>query len=215
MSPEELYRQINFHELTDDDKQELAIQLWEKRHQYNPEIASLSAWVTAAARNFWISKKRKEKNDVNSLTIPLSHFDRTNDENKQTNNYVADFLACDELSPLEWMIDMHDKKKALQNALNKLTKKEQDMVKGILAGSFKFKNSSDRTRFKRMLDKIKQEKVNKEIKRYILTNVDGSKFEVSTLVEAAEIVGCTHELVSRALKKSCLFYKKSWKISKK
>lgn len=215
MSPEELYRQINFHELTDDDKQELAIQLWEKRHQYNPAIASLSAWVTAAARNFWISKKRKEKNDVNSLTIPLSHFDITNDENKQTNNYVADFLASDELSPEEQLITSENSE-TLSEAIKKLSNDHREVIYEYIDGTYDGTCPTNRSKFHRSKEQLL--KILSEKKKEYVYKIEGKNGEViyaKNYVDAAKKTGVTDVAIAYALKNSGFFKKKYWKISKK
>jgi DNA-directed RNA polymerase specialized sigma24 family protein len=213
MTPEQIYNQLAFnHQLTDDDRQELAIQLWTKREQYVASAGTLSAWVNAAANNYLVSKSRSKKERENNLTNPLSNYER--EEEGHTTNYISDFLASDELSPLEWMVDIQEKKMSLKNALNKLTEKDKEMVKSIIAGNFTFKSSADRLRFKRILDKIKSDK--QENKKFVLTNMlTGQEYAVTNLVEASKIAGCTHELVRQALKKNGIFKKKTWKISNK
>ena len=171
MSPEELYRQISYrHNLDEDDKQELAIKLWEKRHQFNPEIATLSAWVTAAAINYSIDKKRKEKNDLNSLTIPLSHFDRTNDENKQTNNYVADFLASDELSPEQQLITSENGE-VLSEALKKLSDDHREVICEYLDGIYDGTCPTNRPKFHRAKEQLL--KILSEKKKEYLYKIEG------------------------------------------
>lgn len=216
MSPEELYRQISYkHNLDEDDKQELAIKLWEKRHQFNPEIASLSAWVTAAANNFWISKKRKEKNDVNSLTIPLSHFDRTNDENKQTNNYVADFLASDELSPEDELITSENNE-TLSEAIKKLSNDHREVIYEYIDGTYDGTCPINRSKFHRAKEQLL--KILSEKKKEYVYKIEGKNGEViyaKNYVDAAKKTGVTDVAIAYALKNSGFFKKKYWKISKK
>lgn len=213
MSPEELYRQIRFrHQLTDDDKQELAIKLWEKREQYNPEIATLSAWVTAAAINYSIDKKRKEKNDLNSLTIPLSHFDGINEDGREINNTAIDFLSSYELSPEEQLI-ASENGEALLEAIKKLSSDHIEVICEYLDGTYDGTCPTNRSKFhraKKQLLKILLEKKNEYV--YKIEGKNGEVIFANNKLEAAKKVGVTDVTIAYALKNSGFFKKKYWKI---
>lgn len=213
MTPEELYKQISYrHQLTDDDKQELAIQLWEKRHQFNPDIATLSAWVTAAASNFWISKKRKEKKDMNSLTIPFSFFDGENEDGREINNTISDLLASDELSP-EYELIALENKEMLSEAIKKLSNDHREVINEYLDGTYDGTCPTNRSKFYRAKEQLL--KIISEKKKEFIYKIEGKNGEViyaKSKLDAAQKIGVSDVTIAYALKKSGFFSKKYWKI---
>jgi DNA-directed RNA polymerase specialized sigma24 family protein len=209
MTPEQIYNQLAFnHQLTDDDRQELAIHLWTKRDQYVASAGTLSAWVNAAANNYLVSKSRSKKERENNLTNPLSNYER--EEEGHTTNYISDFLASDELSPEDMMIN-HEQQEMLLERINELGGIHSKILISYLEGKYDGTCKLSRVRLNRAKSAL--QKKEKE-KKFNLTNLlTGEEFQVESFVDAAKICGCTDELIRQAFKKSGIFLKKTWKIS--
>jgi DNA-directed RNA polymerase specialized sigma24 family protein len=153
-TPENIMYFLNkHHELSDDDRQELAVQLWSKSEQYDDSRAKLTTWVGAAVKNYLISKKRKKKT-MSDLTISLSIFDRENDEGRPINNLIGDSLASEQLSAEEAMIYLEEKEKALTELKSRLTNRELDVLQLVLDGTYDAKKANDRVIFHRIMKKI-------------------------------------------------------------
>ena len=216
ITAEEIMRCLKYeHNLSEDDKQELAIQLWIKREQYDSSIASVSAWVKKSALNYFLQLNRKKKN-VDELAVPISNFDRE-DTDGNLKNKILDSLAD------STMIDDQEAHTSenIQSALILLEKvlsdDEIEFVKKILDGEEVFlkktegKSSTNRVKFKRILDKINNGNISK---RYILMNIkSGEKHYVTNFREAAEICEYTAARCSDSFKRNILFGGK-WKINK-
>jgi hypothetical protein len=199
------------HELTEDDRQDLAVQLWSKSHQYDESIATVSAWVSASVKNYLISKSRQKKK-VNDLTIPISFFETTNSENNHINNAVSDLLASEELSPDEQLITSENREVSLNRLKMTLNQSEMEFVQDILDGKVNFssqENSTNRVRFKRLLEKIA---AGPQKCKFILRDIStGDEFQYDTYKEIVKHTGFTHETVSSSFKANKIFGKK-WKI---
>ena len=157
-TPENIMYFLNkHHELSDDDRQELAIQLWSKSEQYDDSIAKLTTWVAASVKNYLISKNRRKKT-ISDLTISLSLFDRENDEGRPINNLIGDSLASGELSTEDELIYREEKEKALTELKSRLTNRELDVLQLVLDGTYDAKNANDRVIFHRIMKKITEKK---------------------------------------------------------
>lgn len=206
MEINEIYKQLKYHHhLSEDDVQELAIKIWQARDKYDASKASLSTWVQKIVTNYLIDKKRKKIN----MPIPLSHFEYE-DENGHTLSSIDEYMASDELSPIDNMIATENIEELLER-IDELPLASKNILNKFLAGEYDSKKITNRTRLRRAMQALEE---NKQKKKYRLTNIlTQEEFFVDTFDDAGQICGATRQTICNAHKENRLFFKKSWRIS--
>lgn len=215
MDMEEVYRIIKYLRLSEDDNQDIAIKVWEAQDTFNPEIASLSAWVTKIAKNYVISKSRSTQYKDEQMINYLDYYSFFDEQGNEVNR-IDHLITSNELSPIDKMIQTEERE-ILLNRLESLPNDFRDILKDYLNGVCD-SSPLGRSRLFRAKQAFFEGKTKNEgrKKEYLLINLqDSTEYTVGTLKEAAKIAGVTHAGISYAYKNSSFFRKNTWKITNK
>lgn len=193
--------------LSDDDRQELAIKIWQKQEQYNNE-GPLGAWIYPIAKRFLIDKWRKNK-----------HKDEVSFTNYQLINDLGEListidLTSEQLDPLEQMIAVEAEKELMDRIMSLPPSQRAPILQLINEGKYEGSSDSNNSTKKVNASRARKNLLQlKKEKKYNLRNLeDGTVYTINLFADAARIVGCTGELVRKAYKSGGLFYKKKWRI---
>jgi RNA polymerase sigma-70 factor (ECF subfamily) len=138
----EIQKTLSFNKmLTDDDKQEITLRVWENLEKYNEDKSSFSNWVSVIAKRYSIDKYRKQKNDTLSNSV-------------ETPDYVF-FIESNELSPENSMIASEEKEK-LYKAINMLSDKYKNVIIKFLEGDYKTPDSTEKSHLLRAKKKLRE-----------------------------------------------------------
>lgn len=198
-----IYKCLKYHHLSDDDMQDIAIQIWSARDSYDEEKGTLGTWVSRIVKNYLISKKRSKKQKFIDLQVPLSNFERE-DENGIISSSVDSYIVSKEQSGLNNMIYQEFEDKLLEE-IKSLKEQYSEVLLTKMTGG---------TVCRIQYTRAKQAFYNKKFK-YVLENLNtGEQFFVNSFAQAAEITEFTSARVSDCFKKKDIFGNK-WKIFSK
>lgn len=199
MDINKVYSILSYIHVDDDIRQDIVLKVYMAREQYDESVASLSAWVTAIAKNHIIDVSRSAEFKRGNLTSPISHFD-INGEYSSIDAYLAD----KEPNPLEHIIAQEEKDNALKRVYE-LPVTQRDVMLTHL-----YKEEVSRPALFRARLALKQ---NKKEKRFKLINTKTKKeYFVKTHAEASKIADVTAQTVTNAVMKNGLFKNNLWKI---
>ena len=161
MDINKVYSILSYIHVNDDIRQDIVIKVYEAREQYDESVASLSAWVTAIAKNHIIDVSRSSEFKRENLTSPLSHFDVDGEYSS-----IDAYLANTEPNPLEHIIAQEEKDSVLKRVYE-LPVTQRDTILTHL-----YKEEVSRPALHRARLALKE---NKKEKRFKLINTKNKK----------------------------------------